>query len=174
LEDYIRKRKVDIDICRQHCNETHYSLGDKRYFAIGFPNKSGGSELRNPFFKGCIPPKDISVIRRELHRNECSVFEGFMDYLSFLTMKKRGYAYGRLSEDRDFIILNSVTNLSKAIPLLEGYDHIYSFLDNDHAGRETHAKLVEAYGDNVVSMSEHFDDFKDVNDLLCWIESKHE
>ena len=27
LEDYIRKRKVDIDICRQHCNETHYSLG---------------------------------------------------------------------------------------------------------------------------------------------------
>lgn len=97
-----------------------------------------------------------------------------MDYLSFLTMKKRGHAYGRLSEDQDFIILNSVTNLPKAIPLLEGYDHIYSFLDNDHAGRETHAKLVEAYGDNVVSMSEHFDDFKDVNDLLCWIESKHE
>lgn len=87
---------------------------------------------------------------------------------------KRGYAYGRLSEDQDYIILNSVTNLPKAIPLLEGYDHIYSFLDNDHAGRETHAKLVEAYGDNVVSMSEHFDDFKDVNDLSCWIESKHE
>lgn len=90
LEDYIRKRKVDIDICRQHCNETHYSLGNKRNFAIGFPNKSGGSELRNPFFKGCIPPKDVSVIRREQHRSECSIFEGFMDYLSFLTMKKRG------------------------------------------------------------------------------------
>ena len=121
-----------------------------------------------------IPSKYISVIRREQHHSECSIFEGFMDYLSFLTMKKRGYAYGRLSEDQDFIILNSVTNLPKAIPLLEGYDHIYSFLDNDHAGRETHAKLVEGYGYNVVRLSEDFDDFKDVNDFLCWIESKHE
>lgn len=172
LESYIRKRRVDIDICRHHCNETHYSLGDKSYFAIGFPNRSGGSELRNPFFKGCIPPKDITVVRCEKDHNECSIFEGFMDYLSFLTMKKRGYVYDRLSEYQDFFILNSVTNLPKVIPLLEGYVHIYSFLDNDQAGRETHAKLLAAYGDYVVSMSEHFDGFKDVNDHLCWIESK--
>lgn len=167
LEDYIMKRKVDIDICRQHCNETHYSLGDKRYFAIGFPNKSGGSELRNPFFKGSIPPKDISFIRREQHRSECSVFEGFMDYLSFLTVKKRGYAYWRINEDQDYIILNSVTNLPKAIPLLESYDHIYSFLDNDKAGQEAHQKLVGEYGDKVRNMSTLFPDFKDVNDFLC-------
>lgn len=172
LENYIRERKVDIDICRQHCNETHYTIGEKRYFAIGFPNESGGSELRNPFFKGCLPPKDITVIRREQHHSECSIFEGFMDYLSFLTMKKRGYAYWRISEEQDFIILNSITNLEKAIPLLEGYDHIYSFLDNDHAGHETHAKLVAVYGEKVVSMFRDYDDFKDINDLLCALEEK--
>lgn len=174
LINYLRERNIDVEICRQLCREAHYSIGDKRYFAIAFPNNSGGSELRNPYFKGCMPPKDITAIRSKQHHSECSIFEGFIDYISFLTMKKRGYAYGRLSEEQDFIILNSVTNLPKAIPLLESYDSIYSFLDNDNAGRETHAKLVAAYGDKVVSMSEHFNDFNDVNDLLCWFEKKHE
>ena len=56
--------------------------------AIGFPNVAGGYEVRNSFFKGCIAPKDITHIRQQgEQREKCLVFEGFMDYLSFLTLR---------------------------------------------------------------------------------------
>ena len=31
----------------------------RAYFAIGFPNIAGGYEMRSPYYKGCIAPKDI-------------------------------------------------------------------------------------------------------------------
>ena len=45
-----------------------------------------GYELRNPCFKGSTS-KDITHIRQQGEpREKCLVFEGFMDYLSFLTL----------------------------------------------------------------------------------------
>ena len=35
----------------------------KRYFAVGFPNVSGGYETRSRRFKGCVPPKDVSLVK---------------------------------------------------------------------------------------------------------------
>ena len=61
---------------------------DKPYFAIGFPNMAGGYEVRNRYFKGCVAPKDITHIRQQGgQRCMCYLFEGFMDYLSFLTIR---------------------------------------------------------------------------------------
>jgi hypothetical protein len=40
------------------------TVDGRNYFAIGFPNRSGGYEIRNAYFKGCISPKDISVISK--------------------------------------------------------------------------------------------------------------
>ena len=48
---------------------------------------------------------------------ECAVFEGFIDYLSALTL---GIINGA-----DTIILNSVSNVNKAIPILKEYDELY-------------------------------------------------
>lgn len=68
--------------------ELHFSHGGKSYFAIGFKNKSGGYEVRNLFFKGCMSPKDITHIRQQGEpRYTCYVFEGMMDYLSFLSLR---------------------------------------------------------------------------------------
>ena len=44
-------------------NASFYDNG-KNYFAIGFKNKSGGYEVRNRFFKGCMSPMDITHIRQ--------------------------------------------------------------------------------------------------------------
>ena len=70
---------------------THlFTHNGKPYFAIGFPNTAGGYEVRNPFFKGCVAPKDITHIRQQgVPRNMCYLFEGFMDYLSFLTIRMK-------------------------------------------------------------------------------------
>ena len=64
-----------------------YLTDGKPYFAVGFPNRSGGYEIRNKLFKGCIAPKDITHIQQEQPKESCYLFEGFMDYLSFLTLR---------------------------------------------------------------------------------------
>ena len=81
---------IDSDIGRMFCKEVHYELRQRRYFALAFGNISGGYEVRNPYYKGCIKNKDISLIpqsRGEAQSRVC-LFEGFMDFLSYLTLKQ--------------------------------------------------------------------------------------
>ena len=52
LLSYLEERGVASAIAGRHCKEVHFRLNGKRYFAIGFGNRSGGFELRNRFFQG--------------------------------------------------------------------------------------------------------------------------
>jgi hypothetical protein len=65
---YLSERNIDLCIARKECVELHFSHNGKNYFAIGFKNKSGGYEVRNRFFKGCMSPKDITHIRQQGER----------------------------------------------------------------------------------------------------------
>ncbi len=87
---YLQERGIDTALAKPECKELYFINNGKPYFAIGFPNVSGGYEVRNSFFKGCIAPKDISHIRQEGEpREKCLVFEGMTDYLSFLTLRMK-------------------------------------------------------------------------------------
>ena len=87
-----------------------------RYFAIAFPNGSGGFEVRNRYFKGCIAPKEIAHIRQSgKARNTCYVVEGFMDYLSFLTLRQESCPNYPELDGQDYIVLNSVSNVNKVL-----------------------------------------------------------
>ena len=84
---YLQGRGIDLTLAKRECRELRFTHDGKPYFAIGFPNVAGGYEVRNSFFKGCIAPKDITHIQQQGEpREKCLVFEGFMDYLSFLTL----------------------------------------------------------------------------------------
>ena len=86
---YLQGRGINIKLAKRECSEARFTHNGKRYFAIAFPNGSCGYEIRNRYFKGCIAPKEISHIRQAgIARNTCYVFEGFMDYLSFLTLRQ--------------------------------------------------------------------------------------
>ena len=87
LFSYLRQRGINTELAKRECYEVRYQTDGKPYFAVGFPNRSGGYEIRNKFFKGCIAPKDITHIRQEQTKETCYLFEGFMDYLSFLTLR---------------------------------------------------------------------------------------
>lgn len=64
--------------------EVRFSLNGKWNFAIGFPNASGGYEVRNKYFKGCIAPKDITHIRQIGEpKATCYVFEGLWTIFLF-------------------------------------------------------------------------------------------
>lgn len=87
---YLQGRGINIELAKRECKELHFTNNGKPFFAIGFPNMAGGYEVRNSFFKGCIAPKDITHIRQQGEpREKCLVFEGFMDYLSFLTLRMK-------------------------------------------------------------------------------------
>lgn len=167
LLEYLQSRKIDTDIAREHCREIHYSVGENTYYAIGFANNAGGYELRNPSFKGCIAPKDITRIRQEDRKASCLVFEGFMDYLSLLTIRKQlNPEYPNLNR-HDNIILNSTANLQKALPLLADYEQIHSFLDNDKGGMTVFRKMEKELGSRVRNSSHHYSGYKDLNEYLC-------
>lgn len=157
LIDYLKERKINIETANHHCAEIHYLVGGKPYFAVGFKNDSGGYELRNKYFKGCTS-KDITSAK--IGRDHCQLFEGFMDYLTFLTMKNWQRS------PVDLIVLNSLTNLPKVKETLSFYRTISTFLDNDEAGKRAVEELktvCKEVNDQSVFYSKH----KDLNEYLC-------
>lgn len=165
---YLQERGINIGLAKRECRELRFMNADKPYFAIGFPNMAGGYEVRNRYFKGCVAPKDITHIRQQGgQRCMCYLFEGFMDYLSFLTIRVENNPQHPRLDTQDYIILNSVSNLAKAENLLETYTQIGCFLDNDTAGRNTCKKLKEKFGERMLDKSMYYRDYKDLNDYLC-------
>ena len=169
LINYLGERCIDIEIARTVCKELHFDTRGKHYFGIGFPNIAGGYEIRNPFFKGGITPKDISLFHDEESRQSCFVFEGFMDFLSFMMLRRKE---NNGLKRQDYLVLNSVTNIHKAIKKLSCYDSVQCFLDNDTAGRNAYLRLSKELGSSVLDSSSLYSDFKDLNDYLC-AEVKH-
>ena len=169
LIKYLEERCIDIETARTVCKELHFDTRGKHYFGIGFPNIAGGYEIRNPFFKGCIVPKDISHFYAEEPKNVCFVFEGFMDLLSFMTLRRKE---NDGLKRQDYLVLNSVSNIQKALERLSQYDSVRCFLDNDEAGRNAYLQLSKELGKPVTDASTLYNGFKDLNEYLC-AESKH-
>lgn len=162
LLQFLQNRKINLDLAKAFCKEIHYQIGSRNYFALGFPNDTGGYELRNSQFKGCIPPKEITTFDRQTAT--VHLFEGFMDYLSLLTLQAK-------QADVSAVVLNSVHNLEKAIPFLSKHTQVNAFLDNDDGGKLALLKL-QKLNLPVVDISKKYAEFKDVNDYLCG--KKHE
>ena len=165
---YLQERGIDTALAKPECKELHFINNGKPYFAIGFPNVAGGFEVRNRFFKGGIAPKDISHIRQhgEL-REKCLVFEGMTDYLSFLTLRMRNCPTMPNLDGQDYVILNSVANVSKAIDVLHKYERIHCLLDNDEAGRKAYQELATEFDGRIRDFSHNYHGHKDLNDYLC-------
>ena len=159
LTEYLEERGIPIEVASRHCFRLNYGVRGKRYFAVGFPNMKGGYEVRSRYFKGCLPPKSVSLVKaNDIPADECLVFEGFMDFLSAVTLGVTGNA--------DCLVLNSVANAEKAAGLLDGYGRIGCFLDRDEAGRRTLAVLTKRYGERVSDRSTLYDGCKDLNEYL--------
>ena len=63
-------------------------------------------------------------------------------------------------------MLNSVSNVEKAMRYLGGYGRIDCYLDRDEAGRRTLAALTMRYGERVTDRSSLYDGCKDLNEYL--------
>lgn len=163
LVDYLTGRGIDPAIARTYCREVRYMIRGKEYFAIGFRNDTGGWELRNSRFKGSSTPKNITTL--DNGSDTAMVFEEFIDFLSYLSLK------GNPSPSINTAVLNSVTNLQKAIPFLSRHRAVHAFLDNDDAGRKALARLKKSVpSSEVIDQSVFYRDHKDLNDY--WREKR--
>ena len=165
---YFSSRRIDITIGKMYCREIHYKVEQKHYYGIAFGNLSDGNEVRNPYFKGCIGHKDITLLAHTFNewQDGCLVFEGFMDFLSYMTLVKLRSQWFIIESPCDYMILNSVANLKRAFQYLNRYSHIHCFLDNDHAGRKTVESISNVFENKVTDESFRYADYKDINDYL--------
>lgn len=156
-------RAIDPVIARNYVKDVYFRNSDngKNYFALGFENLSGGYEIRNAFFKSSLGKKDLTILKGKGGGGEVLIFEGFMDFLSYLT------DINRQSIGSDVIVLNSIsfTQKAKQLILAQGYSRVLAFLDNDKKGIETLASFQEL-PIPVVSCNHRYEGFKDYNDYL--------
>ncbi|MCG6188591.1 toprim domain-containing protein [Maribellus maritimus] len=159
LIEWVNARKIDLSLANLYCREVHYQVRNRVYFSVGFENDKGGYELSSsPSFKGCIPPKEITTMKSG--HETCLAFEGFWDFLSYLTLQKTD------KTRYDVVILNSVANIKKALPFLKEHKNICAFLDNDESGRKAF-QMIKLSCFSVDDMSIRYTGYKDLNDYLC-------
>ena len=158
FQEYLTKvRCINLEKGMPFLKCISYEVRGRRYQAIGFANLTGGYELRDDkTFKGTIAPKDITPIFTDRAEPVC-IFEGFMDFLSFLSMKEEIINH--------CLVMNSVSNVARTIRYLNDrhLTNIRAFLDNDEAGRRAVQDFIKA-GFHVEDMNIHYKDFKDLNE----------
>ena len=115
-------------------------------------------ELRGSgLFKGTLAPKDITTAFPDGRQPVC-VFEGFMDFLSLLSMKEKVGSH--------CLVMNSVANVGRCIRYLRDrrITALRAFLDNDEAGRRALGAFIDA-GFQVEDMTVHYRGCKDLNEF---------
>jgi hypothetical protein len=154
---YLEQRNINTDMARCQCVEVHYSVNSQKYYAVGFRNDADGYELRNRYFKGSVSPKDITTF--SLETDKCMIFEGFIDYLSSLTINQQ------MQPQVNTVVLNSTAHLERAMAFLKRHQHIHAYLDNDAAGKQVLTEINKQHG-YVDDMSVLYYPYKDLNEYL--------
>ncbi|MEO7213318.1 MAG: toprim domain-containing protein [Mucilaginibacter sp.] len=165
---YLENRGIALHIAAKHLKQVriHNQNTGKHFYALGFKNEKRGYELRNSFFKGCVGSKTVSFIRGQPTKSktdEVHLFEGFMDYLTFLTIQE-GHQH-----QEDVIVLNSTACIKTAISYIKqyGYKLACTWMDNDQAGDTATALLADFFKteENLLHkpMNSVYQGYKDLN-----------
>ena len=160
---FAQGRGVGAAMLQRYCEEVYYDMRflvggiEKtiRHHAIGFPNSDGGWVLRYIPERGGDKGKrstggyatmfdrnGMLILSDDLYASAPSVvvFEGFMDFLSFMEDKRPGGT----PDDMDVVVLNSVANLDRSLDFILMHGNVLGLLDSDASGTKTTATLAAA------------------------------
>lgn len=165
LKNYLKNdRKIDVNIAKLHIKEIVYKHINKNieFYGIGF--KSGDTwVIRRKQFKGFLGKgADITIIDNKT--DNILLFEGFIDYLSYLTAK-------RIKQPQSsVIVLNSAVFVNRAIEFIKEHSNIKSvgyFRDRDDTGKQSIKRLEKALNSVIIrDKSEVYPNHKDLNEWL--------
>jgi hypothetical protein len=160
IMDYLESRGV-ASVADGRLKEIYYYVEDEykkrnNFFAAGWQNETGAWEIRSTTdFKGCLGHKAISFIPNSEKR--LSVFEGFFNYLSWLTENK-------FAAD-SVLVLNSLSLLQAGIVKSQDFRDIALYFDNDPSGRQATLDFQAA----IPWATDHsgiYKNYNDYNDLI--------
>ena len=100
---YLEERCIDTETARKACKEAHFKRNGKNYFAIAFPNISGGYEIRNRYFN-IASRTSVAIIKSP--RAGFAIFLRVYGFFFF-----QGGVFPSL-EEGDYIVLNSSVTYS--------------------------------------------------------------
>lgn len=176
LLNYTASRGIPEVVAKRYCSEVviRGKTFGKSYDTIGFRNNNDGFALKSPSGFKITTKAGITTIDRQGNFSDkaksstLSVFEGVFDFLSWLASKDL------LIPSTDVVVLNSVSNIAKAIPYLRMHDTIICYLDHDQAGRAALENIKslrrDLWNPTIIDGSLFYFGYKDVNEW--WTASK--
>ena len=170
LKEYLtQERKINLNIASRYIKEIHCQIPatNKTFYAIGF-HSGEAYALRNKNFKGFAGTgADITIF--DYKTSNILLFEGFMDFLSYLTAKN-------INEPSfTSVVLNSSAMIGRFIAYIQNNPNISSidyFRDRDelegkNAGLKTLSDLKEQLpAIEIHDKSEAYPEYKDLNEWL--------
>jgi hypothetical protein len=155
LEDYLHfERKINVSLCFKYLCEVHFHFTNnpkKKQYGIGIKNDKGGYDLRSKYSKIATNPKAITTINPG--QKTVLVFEGFMDFLSAVTVFNK-------HPEHTIIILNGSAMI--CFVDFSRYDKIKFYGDNDRGGNTTLSKMPKT----TVDCRFLFKAYNDFNEFL--------
>lgn len=159
ITNYLHSRGV-WNVAHQNLKEVYYYIEDEKklrkyFFSAGWQNENGGWEVNNPYFKGCLGAKGLTLIPGDANR--LILFEGMMDYLSWKLQHQ--------DNGETVLLLNGVTFIEAAIKRAAGFEEKSYFFDNDEAGETAGQAFQTAYPLSQNGAG-YYAGFKDYNQML--------
>jgi hypothetical protein len=164
LLQYLEKRKIDPKIAEYYISEIDFKRpgSPSKYFGLAYPSGEG-FEVRNALFKGFVGTGKDVAFHPGKNPALLFIFEGFIDFLSYLTAKKTKTLASSV------LVLNSTTMRARALPYIqdEQIEEIRLYLDNDESGTICTEFFIEnANGKKIADMRGHYRGVDDLNDWL--------
>lgn len=157
---YVAERRISSHLAGSFLKEVNYSNNGANYYALGFENDKGGFELRSAYFQGSSSPKYYTHFKNK--SNTICVFEGFMDFLTFLQISG-----SEIGDKFDYLILNSLSFVGAANVAMQLYQKVHLYLDNDDQGNKytqfIKSELVQAEDKRGL-----YKNHKDLNAFVCF------
>ena len=162
LLEYLKPRCINQDLIDKYLVEIYYQhAGTKRcHYSVGILNDSGAYEMTNSRGKNSTEStKDITSIIK--NNGLIFVFEGMFDWLSYMTI------FGD-KDDANYLILNSVSNKNRALPILQNHSQVDLYLDNDFAGTLCTNFFMKELNNvhDCRGLFSKYENLKDLNDYL--------
>lgn len=158
LIQYLKSRKLHLEICRKYLCEVNYQINDKKYFGVGFKNDKNGFEIRNKYVKLCLGKKWHTHIKN--NAESIAVFESWSDFIAMMTL------YPKIENTNDFFILNSLAMLANLDVVVEKYNNIFLALDRDEAGTKVTERCMKKWEEKCTDFRYLYPKAKDVNEFL--------
>ena len=169
----VNVRRIPLEILEKYCRQVtfHYKADASRtYTYIGFPNNAGGFALRgsaqgkklnNIWGLSTLDPEGNPVKFTTYRSDKCVLFEGFMDFLSYLSWRKV------CEPEVDVCVLHSASNTAHAQKWVLGHKSVRTYFDNDGAGNRA-TDLVRGWcqeaGLEFMDCRSMYQGFNDVNE----------